>query len=102
MIGRLKQFIEDARFGMRAAQPGIRAARLYGHALNLEKRGRDQEAFKVIGRALALLPKRIEPDAVDMAATLSGLLVMTVSYAQLSSKLGTPHAAADAIKEPFS
>ena len=56
----------------------------------------------MIGQALASLPNHIEPDSVAMAPTLSGLLVMTASYADLASKLGTRTPPTMQSEEPFS
>jgi len=94
IIARLRKALSD----MRSLQPGFRASRLYGRALNLEKRGKDREAFVVLTNALALLPDHIEQHSVAMPVTLSTVLVMTAHYAQLASRLGTPHAAHDAIR----
>jgi hypothetical protein len=98
MFTTLRTLIKETWSDLRAARPGIRAGRLYGRALNLQKKGRNEEAFRLLDEAIACLPDAIEPDNVGSAATVSSFLVMTVSYAELASTLGTPHAAEDAIR----
>jgi hypothetical protein len=101
LITRFRRLVQEVQSEWRGVQPGIRGARLYGRALMLKKKGRDQDAFTLIGDALASLLESIQSaksEAADPVA-FSTFLVMTVSYAELAAKLGTPRAADNAIKK---
>jgi hypothetical protein len=97
MIEAVKSLVRRIRSEMRVAQKGMRASRRYGRALKLEKQRRYQEAYAVVGEALELLPDSFGPETLAPAVG-SQILVMTVLYADLAEKLGTPDAAHGAIR----
>ena len=99
MISRIRSLYRVLTRDLREVGPGIRASRIYGRALNLQKKGQEQEAFDLIGEAIASLPGVVAPDRAATGVTLSSLLVMTVSYVELAEKLGMPRAADDAIRK---
>jgi hypothetical protein len=98
MFSRIKKAYQVLTRDLRGIGPGMRASRLYGRALNLQKKGREKEAFDLIGEAIALLPDTVAPDGAATGIALSSLLVMTVSYTELAEKLGKWGAADVAIR----
>jgi hypothetical protein len=82
---------------IRAVRPLSKASKLYGRALRLDKSGKPREAFELTRQALDAVAGATSP--VINGPGNGIILVMTVFYAQLATKVGIPSAADDAIRQ---
>jgi len=71
VIAKFRKTLAAIRSEVRWTLRGIRAGHRYGRALKLEKRGKYEEAYAAIGRALELLPDEIDPGTIAVATVLS-------------------------------
>ena len=96
MLDRIRRVFDELRSGFSFGYPAMKVARLHGRALRLEKAGKPREAFEATRRALECLPTSTE-SKTDMAVPVR--LVVTVLFAELATRIGSPRAADDMITQ---